>query len=342
MARGAGVVALWVGTALLAPRAVRAQAGDARALAEALFREGRRDATAGDYAAACQKFAESQRLDPSTGTLLNLGDCEDHQRHLLAARNYFQTALAQLGASDPRFPRVQERLAVLDARLPRLRIALPPSAPPGIVVTRDGTPVPPEGLGVASPLEPGQHVVAVTAPARRERRHVVVLEERQSIEIVAAPGDAQDTPAPAGPVVASTPPASPSKTPAPSSAPARAVGWDVAGDRPRRLSRRRRGRPPLRRRAPSAGTWRASASAALRSPACPEGSSFATRRSSPMRDIATRRGNAIRPASRPRRTAGRGSSSMRPRGGWRSRGSVSGPISCSLHLRHHLGCDRAR
>ncbi|NOU28880.1 MAG: hypothetical protein HOO96_13330, partial [Polyangiaceae bacterium] len=45
--------------------------------AETLFREGRKALEAGDYAVACAKFAESQRIEPAPGTLLNLAGCEE-------------------------------------------------------------------------------------------------------------------------------------------------------------------------------------------------------------------------------------------------------------------------
>ena len=45
------------------------------ATAEKLFQEGRRLMANGSIEEACAKFTESQRLDPSSGTLINLAAC---------------------------------------------------------------------------------------------------------------------------------------------------------------------------------------------------------------------------------------------------------------------------
>src|SRR5271156_1769624 len=65
----------------LASGAARAQApappasATDKVAAEALFEEGRRLVAAGSFADACPKFADSERLDPSGGALLNLASC---------------------------------------------------------------------------------------------------------------------------------------------------------------------------------------------------------------------------------------------------------------------------
>ena len=87
MARALVLVAL-----LLAAPSVLAQGRDPAA-AEALFTEGRKAFDAGDYRIACARFAESQRLDPAVGTLINLAACNEKLDNLALAWETWQQAL---------------------------------------------------------------------------------------------------------------------------------------------------------------------------------------------------------------------------------------------------------
>ncbi len=56
--------------------------GNDAAAADALFQQGMQDMEAGKYESACQKFRDSDQLDPTVNTKFNLGDCEEKRGKL--------------------------------------------------------------------------------------------------------------------------------------------------------------------------------------------------------------------------------------------------------------------
>src|SRR5580700_7062146 len=119
----------------LAPPAL-AQPSDPAA-ADVLFQKGREAAEKGEWSTACPKFAESQRLDPAAGTLLNLADCEEHLGQLASALDHFKAALETLAAADDRIPFAKKHIAELERAVPRLTLVAPSDFPAGAKVTRD-------------------------------------------------------------------------------------------------------------------------------------------------------------------------------------------------------------
>jgi hypothetical protein len=183
--------------------AAAAFAGDPVA-AEALFREGRAAAKRGDHATACAKFAESHRLDPAPGTLLNLGDCKAQLGLLASAWQYYREAADRL-AGDPRAAMARKRAAEIEPRLSRLTLELAPGAPGDTRVARDDVTLGDASLGVALPVDPGEHRINVRAPGREDRHYRVSLAEAESKTLAVEPGPpAKRAPAPPR---ADTPPA---------------------------------------------------------------------------------------------------------------------------------------
>ena len=129
-----------------------------RAMAQSLFEDGRRLMANGDFASACPKLAESQTLDPSGGTLLNLAVCHEKQGRLATAWSDFKEALsvARRDNRTDRFEVAQEHLTTLEPRVPSLTIRVA-SAKPDQQVLLDGAPVRAAAWGTPIAVDPGSH-----------------------------------------------------------------------------------------------------------------------------------------------------------------------------------------
>src|SRR5438552_13565446 len=125
-----------------APREARAQGNTAKVAAEALFDEGRRLMAEGKAAEACPKFADSQRIDPSPGTLLNLASCYEKVDRPASAWATYREA-ASLAASTGRQDLVATAQRHADALSPKLaRLSVSAASPPaGLAVALDGVTV---------------------------------------------------------------------------------------------------------------------------------------------------------------------------------------------------------
>ncbi len=173
--------ALLIAAALLAPRRALAQPGDATT-ASSLFLAGRQAMDARNYAQACPQFAESFRLDPAVGTLLNLANCEDKIGHMADAWTHFRSVLEQLPPKDDRALIARARLAAIEPRLSHLTLTLDPDQPAGVAVARDDVPISPAALGVSLAVNAGDHDVVVTAPGREKSRIHITIKEGEHRE----------------------------------------------------------------------------------------------------------------------------------------------------------------
>ncbi|HEX7605281.1 MAG TPA: hypothetical protein VF348_01125, partial [Usitatibacter sp.] len=139
-------------------------------LAAVLFREGRALLTEGKVREACLKLEESQHLDPSGGTILNLALCHERQGALARAWTEFNEAMA-FARKDGRGDREQAastHARALEPRLSTLTITVPASSEvEGLRIERDGHEIGRGAWSIAIPIDPGEHVVRATAPGRQ-------------------------------------------------------------------------------------------------------------------------------------------------------------------------------
>ncbi|UQA58666.1 tetratricopeptide repeat protein [Polyangium aurulentum] len=205
-----GLRAAVLGAALLAaPLSAHAQGSD-KAGAESLFQEGKALLAAGKTAEACPKFAESQRLDPSVGTLLNLARCHEQLGRTASAWATYKEAatLARAVGQTERETAAKDFARKLEPRLSRLRIEAK-SPPAGLAIKRDGIAVGEASLGSAIAVDPGEHTVEATAPGYKTWSAKIVVGAEADTKSVTVPALEPDLAAGAGtggaPVVATEP-----------------------------------------------------------------------------------------------------------------------------------------
>jgi len=144
---------------------------DNKAAAEALFDDAKKLMAAKRYAEACPKLADSERLDPGVGTLLNLGLCYKQNGQTASAWSAYREAASQAraeGQSD-REDLARQEAATLEPQLTKLVIEVPAdtAAIPGLEIKRDGDVVPQGLWGVPAPVDPGMRSIDVAAPNKK-------------------------------------------------------------------------------------------------------------------------------------------------------------------------------
>jgi hypothetical protein len=185
---------------LLAPLVLTAPAlAQDDATAEALFTRGMADMEAGRYETGCKAIAESQRLDPRPGTLFTLAVCETEWGKIATAAAHYGDYLSLYERLTPeqkarQTTRPKEAKAQREALLPlvpELTVVLPPGAPAGTVVKRNGAVMADAALGLGLPVDPGELVVTTQAPGGPVSEQRITLgkgEKKQlTLEVKPAP-----------------------------------------------------------------------------------------------------------------------------------------------------------
>ncbi|AKT36549.1 uncharacterized protein CMC5_006670 [Chondromyces crocatus] len=154
------------------------------AAAKALFTEGLEQMQAGLYEKGCPALRESYRLDPRIGTLFTLAECEAKWGRIATAVAHYSNYLNQVAAmpagqrlkQQAREKVAKQQKDALSPQVPELTLTLPSTAPEGTVVKRNGVIMAAPSLGVALPVDPGEHVIETQAPGGE------VTEKKISIE----------------------------------------------------------------------------------------------------------------------------------------------------------------
>jgi hypothetical protein len=134
--------------------------------AEALFQQGLDLMREGRFGAACPMLAQSQRLDPKSGTLISLAFCYERTGKTATAYASYEEA-ARLAKTEDRADYVEKAeglMTALEPTLSKIRIAPPDIV--GLEVRLDGVIVPKAKYRTDFPVDPGRHTVVAIAPNR--------------------------------------------------------------------------------------------------------------------------------------------------------------------------------
>ncbi len=157
--------------------------------AEDLFRRAKALVAQGKHQEACPLLAQSYKLDPGMGTLLNLALCHEQIGKTASAWGEFRSVEQQARAATPpnetRARLAHEHAEKLQTRVSRIKLMVPPaSRAPGLVLTIDGEEKA-EGLwsaGIA--VDPGTRVVEASAPRKRSATTRVEVNDEGVVQTV--------------------------------------------------------------------------------------------------------------------------------------------------------------
>ncbi len=124
------------------------------------------------YDAACPLLKQSHALDPSSGTLLNLGDCYEQLGSTASAYRAFVEAreLAVRARKSDRASVAEIRAQRLAPVLRRFSLAPPEARPPNLAVRVDGQPIALSSENTELIVDPGRHELWASAPGFSEVR----------------------------------------------------------------------------------------------------------------------------------------------------------------------------
>lgn len=160
-------------SALALTRSAEAQTSSEQlAAAETAFNDALRLMDRGEFAAACPKLEQSQKLAPASGTLLNLADCYEQLGRPASAWTRFSKAaeFARRTGKPERERVARQRAEALRARVVLVTVTVLSTPSAGLQIALDGVTIPSDELGLPFAVDPGTHVVDASAPGREPFR----------------------------------------------------------------------------------------------------------------------------------------------------------------------------
>jgi hypothetical protein len=144
----------------------------------------------GRYAQACQKFAESYRLDAAAGTLINLAVCHEKEGKTASAWGEFRQALAdakRLNKTE-REQLAKDAIARLEPELAFVSIVVPPQVRvAGLKIARNGVPLLEAAWDTDLPIDPGSNEITASAPDYDLETKTIMAVAKQHLKVTIDP-----------------------------------------------------------------------------------------------------------------------------------------------------------
>jgi hypothetical protein len=151
--------------------------------ADKAYAEGRQAMKRKDYASACEKFAKSEKLEPSLYTALGLAECEERLGRFRASWSHVQDVLRGLPPGDDALPFAREIVATLEKRAPRLTVHVSPDSPRETVVLLNGIELSVGDVGKPIVVDVGPARLTTRTRAGGEYSRTVTLAEGEKKEV---------------------------------------------------------------------------------------------------------------------------------------------------------------
>jgi hypothetical protein len=194
---------LTLSLSLLAPAVGRAQPVDPqqKAATQKLYDQATAEMDAKNYASACPKLEEVERLRPDgLGQKLETAKCYEGLGRLASAWSKY-TQVEELAKKAGRAPEATEaatKAAELRPRLATLRILVPAEVRvlPGLAITRDGVPLGEAEWDTLVPVDKGRHAIVVTATGKPswEKGVEIQADGKTTTMMIELPADTRPAP----------------------------------------------------------------------------------------------------------------------------------------------------
>lgn len=157
-------------------------------VAEGLFRSAQEASLQGDWRTACDRFEESNRLEPAPGTVMNLARCREMLGQVASAWKRYNEAAQRLPEGDKRVRFAQGKSEELSARVPHLILLPAEGVETEVSVVVNGVEFEKATFGVPLPFDPGSLTIVVRAPGHEDNEFELILGEGQRVEHRLLPG----------------------------------------------------------------------------------------------------------------------------------------------------------